>query len=226
MIKILVYDQVNNKMETYYRELTGYMPYSRYRWLSVKEFRGSSDSNILWTTKQAIQAFNTTRSRWGKGIYVGYCFKRIWEGGHARQSQHYAGTAFDCAQNISYSARKELYNLARKLNIWSYVEPISLTPTWLHFDKRYGSPACNAGYPSLSRGSRGVYVLILQDALSTLGYSVGSLDGIFGNQTYNAVRSFQSNSNLPTTGTCACLTWNALIDRVYAKGKSKTTIDI
>lgn len=223
-MKIIVYDQVNNKLETYYRELYEYMPYSRNKWLSVKEFRGSSSSNILWTTKQAIQAFNTTRSNWKKGIYVGYCFKRIWEGGHARQSQHYAGTAFDCAQNTTYSQRKELYNLARKLNVWSYVEPISMTPTWLHFDKRYGTPACSAGYPSLSRGSKGVYVLILQDALSTLGYSIGGLDGIFGNKTYNAVRSFQASNSIPTTGTCACLTWNALIDKVLAKGKTKTTI--
>jgi hypothetical protein len=223
-MKIIIYDTVNNKLETYYRELYEYMPYAKNRWLSVKEFRGSSSSNILWTTKQAIEAFNTTRQKWGKGIYVGYCFKRIWEGGHSRQSQHYAGLAFDCAQNISYTKRKELYNLARKLGVWKYIEPISMTPTWLHFDRRYGTPACNAGYPSLSRGSKGVYVLILQDALSTLGYSIGGLDGIFGAKTYNAVRSFQQSSGLPTTGTCACLTWNALIDRVLAKGKTNTTI--
>ena len=223
-MRIIVYDQVNNRLETYNRELTGYMPYSRNRWLSVKEFRGSSSSNILWTTKQAIEAFNTTRSRWGKGIYVGYCFKRIWEGGHARQSQHYAGVAFDCAQNISYTQRKQLYNLAKKLGVWRYVEPISMTPTWLHFDRRYGTPACGAGYPSLSRGSRGVYVLILQDALNTLGYSTGGLDGIFGYNTYNAVKKFQNDTSLPTTGTCACLTWNKIIDRVLAKGSTSTTI--
>ena len=77
-MRIIIYDQTNNKLETFNRSLTEYMPYSRNRWLSVKEFRGSSSSNILWTTKQAIEAFNTTRNKWGKGIYVGYCFKRIW----------------------------------------------------------------------------------------------------------------------------------------------------
>lgn len=60
-------------------------------------------------------------------------------------------------------------------------EPQNLTPTWVHFDKRRGTPACaTGGYPIIRNGSRGVYVMIAQDNLNTLGYRTGGLDGIFG----------------------------------------------
>ena len=78
--------------------------------------------------------------------------------------------------------RTAIYNAARASGAWGYVEPLSQTPTWVHFDRRYGTPACSgttAGYPTLRRGSRGCYVMILQDALSTLGYQTGTrIDGL------------------------------------------------
>ena len=53
------------------------------------------------------------------------------------QSQHYAGTAFDVGQTLSDTRRRQLWNSARNSGVWSYVEPISVTPTWVHFDKRF-----------------------------------------------------------------------------------------
>ena len=55
-------------------------------------------------------------------------------------------------------------NLAENSGIWNYVEPISLTPRWVHFDERQ----VQFGYPMLRQGSRGVYVCVLQDSLNTL----------------------------------------------------------
>ena len=78
------------------------------------------------------------------------------------------------------------------LKTYVTVEPFSISPTWVHFDRRQKPPACTSGgYPLIKRGSLSVYVLIAQDDLNTLGYSTGSLDGIFGTQTYNAVRNYQ-----------------------------------
>jgi len=65
-------------------------------------------------------------------------------GGHSGQSQHYAGVAFDVAQTWSNSQRNALRNSAKSSGVWSYVEPASLTPTWVHFDKRSLSPACSS----------------------------------------------------------------------------------
>lgn len=89
-MKILVYNPSTNKMETYYRELDDPMPYSEDNYLTVREFRGSSNSDVLWTDRRAIEAFNKLRNLYGKAIPVGYAFKRIGEGGHTGMSQHYA----------------------------------------------------------------------------------------------------------------------------------------
>ena len=190
MARLLVYDAYENKVYTYsnLRE-NDPMPYSTGRTLTVREFRGKSNSPVLWTTIAAMEAWNLTRRKYGRGIPVGYAFRRIWEGGHGTRSQHYAGVAFDVGQSLSQTQRTAIYNAARSTGAWGYVEPLSQTPTWVHFDRRYGTPACRgttAGYPTLRRGSRGCYVMILQDALSTLGYQTGNrIDGIFGsNLTY------------------------------------------
>ena len=73
---ILVYNNDTNKIERYERTLGQPMPYINNSWLTVKEFRGSSKSTILWTSKNVMRAFYTTRARFGP-IYVGYAFKRI-----------------------------------------------------------------------------------------------------------------------------------------------------
>ena len=61
MARILVYNNDTNRMETYYRGLTEAMPYITNRTLTVREFRGSSDSNVLWTEKRVMQAWNSQR---------------------------------------------------------------------------------------------------------------------------------------------------------------------
>lgn len=87
------------------------------------------------------------------------------------------GVAFDVGQTLSNTQRNRLRNTARSSGAWSYVEPASLTPTWVHFDKRFGKPACVlAGYPLIKRGSISTYVLIAQDDLNTLGFKTGGLD--------------------------------------------------
>ena len=108
MARILVYNVGSNRMETYNRGENDPMPYSYGRTLLVKEFRGSSRSNTLWTNTAAMESWNATRRSWGQGIYVGYAFKRIWEGGHGQQSQHYAGVSFDVGQNLCSRRRQVL----------------------------------------------------------------------------------------------------------------------
>jgi hypothetical protein len=205
------------------------MPYSYGTTLTVKEFRGKSGSNTLWTTIAAMEAWNLTRRRYGAAIPVGYAFRRIWEGGHGTRSQHYAGVAFDVGQSLTSAQRTSIYNAAVKTGAWGYVEPLAQTPTWVHFDRRYGTPACSgttAGYPTLRRGSRGCYVMILQDALSTLGYVTGTrIDGVFGSQTENALLGYQRRMGLTADGVCGCNSWKNLSSAVLGVGRTATTID-
>jgi hypothetical protein len=93
------------------------------------------------------------------------------------QSQHYAGVAFDVGQTLTNAQRAVLRNSAINSGLWTYVEPVSISPTWVHFDKRFGTSACSSGgYPQIKRGSLSNYVLIAQDDLNTLGYTTGGLD--------------------------------------------------
>ena len=142
------------------------------------------------------------------------------------QSQHYAGTAFDVGQTLSDTRRRQLWNSARNSGVWSYVEPISVTPTWVHFDKRFGTPACSyGGYPTLKRGSVSNYVLIAQDDLNILGYRTNGLDGIFGSATQTAVRNYQAKVGLQVDGIVGCNTWNSLQEAVVGTGATSTTIN-
>lgn len=226
MAKIKIYNNDTNRMETYYRGEQEAMPYVTGRTLTVKEFRGSSNSNLLWTEKRAMLAWNSQRYIYGKPIKVGYALRRPWEGGHSTLSQHYAGLAFDVGQTLTTTERNNLYNSAVNSGVWTYVEPQILTPTWIHFDKRRGNPACSTGgYPQIQMGSRGAYVMIAQDDLNTLGYKTGGLDGIFGSNTQTAVRNYQQNKGLAVDGIIGCNTWRSLQEDVLGKGKTSTTID-
>jgi hypothetical protein len=89
MAKILLYNNDTNRMITFYRDLNQPMPYNSYGTLTVREFRGGSNSNTLWTSLRCMEAWNSFRYLYGRGIFVGFAFKRPWEGGHSRLSQHY-----------------------------------------------------------------------------------------------------------------------------------------
>lgn len=226
MATILVYNNDTNKMEKYIRSESEAMPYNTNRTLLVREFRGASKSNILWTTRNTMRSWNSTRYLYGAPIPVGYAFRRSWEGGHTGQSQHYAGVAFDVAQTLSNSKRNTLRNLAINSGVWSYVEPASLTPTWVHFDKRSFPAACSTGgYPLVKQGSKGVYVLIAQDGLNTLGYTTGGLDGVFGTKSKNAVIRYQRSRGLSADGIIGCNTWRSLQENVIETGRTSTTIN-
>ena len=135
-------------------------------------------------------------------------------------SQHYAGFAFDVGQNLDEAGRNAMRNLAINSGIWNYVEPANLTPRWVHFDERQVA----SGYPIVRQGSRGVYVCIAQDALTTLGYDTGGLDGVFGIRTNSSVISFQNKNGLTADGIIGRNTWTTLMNQVVGKGASSTTV--
>ena len=75
MAKLYIYDSYEKRMLVYNNlNENDPMPYSYGRTLSVREFRGSSNARVLWTTTRAMEAWNLTRRRYGAGIPVGYAF--------------------------------------------------------------------------------------------------------------------------------------------------------
>lgn len=215
---ILVHNIQTGRMERFEREPSEPMPYAN-ETLLVGEFRGSSRSNLLWTTTQTMQSWVAFRRLWGAPIYLPYAFKRIGEGGHAAQSQHYAGTAFDVAQNLTNAQRARMRQMAINSGLWSYIEPVSIAPTWVHIDRRLFPPACAAGYPQVRQGSAGVYVCVLQDALNVVAGINLSLDGVFGPLTSARVRVFQALNRLTADGIVGCATWQALTAQAVGRGQ-------
>lgn len=225
-MRIYVYNPDTNRMESFYRNLNDAMPYNIGRTLTVSEFRGVSRSTVLWTDKRYIETWNRFRSYYGRPIDVRYVFRRIWEGGHTGQSQHYAGGAFDTAHQLAEAERIRLHASAVSFGGWSYVEPLRYTPTWVHFDKRLFPSACpEGGYILVRRGSKGVYVMILQDALNVLGFTGSGLDGVFGAGTENAVRRFQLAYGLSVDGIVGCNTWRRITSAAVGIGMTATVVN-
>lgn len=130
-----------------------------------------------------------------------------------------AGLAMDIAQTATENQRAQIRNLAK--GVWRYVEPVTLTPRWVHVDNRW----VGSGYPTTRRGSRGPYVCTAQDALTTLGYNTGGLDGVFGSLSENAVKTYQASKNLTVDGIIGAITWRNLMADVVGKGSSNTTVN-
>lgn len=61
--------------------------------------------------------------------------------------------------------------------------------------------------PVLKKGSRGQHVKAWQTYLSINGYNPGSIDGIFGQLTESAVKTYQSNHGLVADGVVGPKTW-------------------
>ena len=78
-----------------------------------------------------------------------------------------------------------------------------------------GTPA--APWSTLSKGMRGDDVRDLQNMLQDTGYSVGKAgaDGIFGNDTFRAVASFQEDHGIPVTGIADPATIRKIDDVAY-----------
>jgi N-acetylmuramoyl-L-alanine amidase len=68
----------------------------------------------------------------------------------------------------------------------------------------------NSTRPTLRQGMEGPAVRELQQRLKALGFSIGQIDGVFGQQTYEAVIAAQKRFNLEPDGVVGPATWRAL----------------
>ncbi len=84
-------------------------------------------------------------------------------------------------------------------------------------------PIENDSFATLRVGDRGRLVRYLQFMLKIDGYNISSVDGIFGQNTQNAVIAFQQANNLTPDGIVGPKTWNSINllnpqNRVLRKG--------
>lgn len=72
------------------------------------------------------------------------------------------------------------------------------------------TPQTQAQTSVLKKGSSGQQVKQLQQKLNAAGFNCGTVDGIFGTNTYNAVRKFQESKGLKVDGIVGTQTAKAL----------------
>lgn len=75
------------------------------------------------------------------------------------------------------------------------------------------TPRRNPGRPTLRPGMNGAAVRELQQRLRSLGFAVGTIDGVFGDQTLSAVIAAQEKFKLNPDGVVGPATWQALFNR-------------
>lgn len=72
-------------------------------------------------------------------------------------------------------------------------------------------PITLAGCPTIKIGARGKITELLQEKLNSLGFNCGSVDGIFGENTRQAVMKYQSSRGLLPDGVVGQYTWRKLL---------------
>ena len=77
---------------------------------------------------------------------------------------------------------------------------------------------------SFLRGDDGQEVLSIQKRLVELNYSIKSIDGDFGPETENAVRSFQTDRGLEVDGIVGSATYRALMNKEMPPNRSNSVV--
>lgn len=117
--------------------------------------------------------------------------------------------AFQKRVNISADgiAGKDTYN---KLKSYNPSTPTKTTPSLTTWTGQ-----------TLREGSRGEQVKGLQTLLEKAGFDVGTVDGVYGNNTERAVKAFQKSVGLTQDGIAGKNTYNALQSAAYKAALSK-----
>lgn len=87
-------------------------------------------------------------------------------------------------------------------------------------------PAAYAAVEPMQQGDRGDEVLAVQEKLSQMGFVVGSMDGVYGDVTAEAVKTLQKEKKLPVDGKISPELYKTLIgrDMPVSRGASVATV--
>ena len=137
--------------------------------------------------------------------YVQAC-RNIAADGYAT-SPTYAQTLINCIRKYDLQAWDE--HVLSGGAIESYTQPVTVHTTLQ--PAASDTFADTSVYPVLKKGSKGKYVRSWQRFLNINGYSCGKVDGIFGDNTREAVMQFQVSRGLKCDGIIGAKTWRACL---------------
>lgn len=91
------------------------------------------------------------------------------------------------------------------------VEETPVTVTETPVNENSGVKTVKVELQQLKNGSNGTQVKTLQRLLNSMFYDCGTVDGIWGKKTSNAVIAFQTDKGLDADGIVGAKTWEALL---------------
>ena len=124
--------------------------------------------------------------------------------------------------NIPFEHVIRHYDVTGKLCPAPYVHNNKHRTSWTWNEFKANLKAYREGKPApadeLRKGDRGEAVKTLQTMLNAIGHNCGEVDGVYGNQTENAVKSFQASIGYETDGVYGPNTKKALETAYNARG--------
>lgn len=215
-MRVLVYDEDRNTMETYERKACENMPYTTKGRLTAGNFRRGIKTSVVWTTKRFLQAWEQLHASFGNPCLKGVeSFRRGWMNTEDQLMLHQRGTAIDTAINLSAPEMQRLATMAEDMDVFDYISELDPFPTYMHFHQQANQVASDlVPYPQIELGSKGTEVCIAQDVLWFLGYDITKISGIFDQELQRAVKRYQQDVNLVADGIIGKLTWESLMNEV------------
>lgn len=215
MKKLFVYDTINNVFEVFFLDNSTTMPYVTDNYLTIDQFAPTSD--IAWTTKQALQAYNKTKQI-NPSIQIQSAFHRTSERTWINASTYVAGVGFSLVSDSSMSY-ETLYRLLERDKVWNNISDLQYTINYIHVDDAYLPTASDyTRYPVIKSDDSNTYVLVLQDALITLGkLNPNHLTGFYDSTTEEAVKTLQREANIKEDGVVGAITWDVIVFEINKK---------
>lgn len=193
----------------------------------VSEFACKDGTNKLLLDMDLIPVLERFREYVEAGVTINSAYrtssynKKV---GGASNSYHLYGRALDIPFKGSYKYLTNVNKMCAFFNSLG-LKGIIKYGTFVHIDTRPNKyHATNTGVAqsygkvnipfrkTLSKGSKGVDVGVVQFKLNSLGYNCGNADMTFGANTETAVRTFQKAKGLKVDGIVGSATWNKLFN--------------
>ncbi|MBQ4344223.1 MAG: peptidoglycan-binding protein [Erysipelotrichaceae bacterium] len=208
---VLVYNEVSGQMEKYKRDCHENMPYTTDGVLTVDSFRAKSNTRLLWSTKRFLESVNESFHHLNVPFEVEHGFSRVWERFENEHFAHKLGTAIAGGENLNSRRKQQLLKELEMQEDYTYLQDFDHAPSIIHFHQSFDPVSDLIVFQKVQRGSVGVSVCALQDALWFLGYEISSINGIFDAQLERELRSFQRSSGLDVDGISGNQTWTYLM---------------
>lgn len=190
----------------------------------VSEFACKDGTDKVLIDNEMVFILQKIREIAGKAVVINSAYRTVSHNkkqGGASNSYHLYGRAFDIKS--SGLTVDEICAIANTLGVKGIIK----YSNFVHIDSRVSRYHYNnisklktnfAEYKivfngtNIKSGSKGTNVGIVQFKLNSLGYNCGVVDGICGNKTINAIKTYQRNNNLAVDGICGRNTWGMLFN--------------